>query len=778
MNHAQKRLDQVTVTSILEAQQSKKYEEARALCLQLLEDNPDNPDVCYLYGVLQHQCQQTPDGIRFIEKAMRLQRSAVYAKSLGEIFYSQMHYDKALQHFEAWAVDTLDSVAPHLAIARTSALAGKIPKFWQWMQAGLQRDATNAALWECLGLQHLISGNWAQAEVCWRVVLGANPNHPVALMIINGAQQFLGKAQDLQPLDPYSVDLTFLALPVKAGKKSSLTLNAQTWLAIIAENYARAGQLQASIRFIQLLVRAYPQQEIFWMVYSGLFGYKGDFVVDETLRRDVVTLLNKPRMHFFLLQNAAVSFIQHDHHMKALCSNAAALTLADMAYLGCNKVLTTLMTKVPLANRELEELLTRAREVLLREWYKDGAKAFTAEIREFLAALAEQCFQNEYVYSVSDGEATILPRLQAECQDISMFSSAQRVALLLLGCYQPLHRHPCAAMWKELAKAEKPSAFKDVIQQQIIEPFVENSLKQGIPAIVAITEGVSKKVQAQYEDNPYPRWRELGKQIPVPFMAYLQNHFPKSHIAPPSWSTPLRFLNAGCGTGQHALQSASLYQDSQITAVDLSRASLAYAKRKAEEYGIKNVHFYHGDILSLGALDQKFHVIESAGVLHHMHDPMQGWRVLRDLLMPKGFMFIGLYSTFARQAIHALRADIDTTALQDPPSIRALRLQCLPKIDGTWVASSSDYYSLSGVRDLLFHVQEHTFTLPQIEEAIQALGLRLLGFNFINLQPVEEYKRAYPNDPAATNLKQWAEFEENHPETFRNMYQFWLQAID
>jgi ubiquinone/menaquinone biosynthesis C-methylase UbiE len=39
-------------------------------------------------------------------------------------------------------------------------------------------------------------------------------------------------------------------------------------------------------------------------------------------------------------------------------------------------------------------------------------------------------------------------------------------------------------------------------------------------------------------------------------------------------------LIAGCGTGQQSIQTAQTIPDAKILAVDLSAASLAYAKRK------------------------------------------------------------------------------------------------------------------------------------------------------------------------------------------------------
>ena len=40
----------------------------------------------------------------------------------------------------------------------------------------------------------------------------------------------------------------------------------------------------------------------------------------------------------------------------------------------------------------------------------------------------------------------------------------------------------------------------------------------------------------------------------------------------------------------------------------------------------------------------------------------------------------------------------------------------------------NDFYSTSECRDLLFHVQEHRMTLPQIKAFLAAQDLQFLGF--------------------------------------------------
>jgi SAM-dependent methyltransferase len=217
---------------------------------------------------------------------------------------------------------------------------------------------------------------------------------------------------------------------------------------------------------------------------------------------------------------------------------------------------------------------------------------------------------------------------------------------------------------------------------------------------------------------------------------------------------------------------------SRVLAIDLSRASLAYAARRARESGLTDIEFAQGDILELGFLEERFDVIQCSGVLHHLRDPMAGWRVLTGLLAPGGKMKVALYSEIARRSVAAARRLITERGFgADPRGMRAARaaILALPSDDpARAVAGSIDFYSLSGCRDLLFHAQEHRTTLPEIAAMLDDLGLGLLGFEFEYAATRLQYLREFPRDPAATSLANWAEFEKRHPDTFAAMYQVWV----
>jgi SAM-dependent methyltransferase len=239
-------------------------------------------------------------------------------------------------------------------------------------------------------------------------------------------------------------------------------------------------------------------------------------------------------------------------------------------------------------------------------------------------------------------------------------------------------------------------------------------------------------------------------------------------------------LVAGCGTGYQTAVTAARNPRARILAVDLSLASLAYARRRAQALGLPNVAFAQADLLALGALTKRFHVIECAGVLHHLADPLAGWRVLRGLLHPGGVMKIALYSELARTGVVEARAIAAREGLgADLAGVRALRrlVRALPESSpARALALSTDFASASGARDLMLHVQEHRFTTARIAAALDALDLEFLGFEITRPTVLAAYRERFPDDRDARSLERWGRFEAEHPDTFSGMYQFWVAA--
>ena len=78
-----------------------------------------------------------------------------------------------------------------------------------------------------------------------------------------------------------------------------------------------------------------------------------------------------------------------------------------------------------------------------------------------------------------------------------------------------------------------------------------------------------------------------------------------------------RLLDAGCGTGEHALLAAARGADAM--GIDISPRAIARARDKAAERGLPT-RFEVADVLSLGQLGMTFDMVIDSGVFHIFDD--------------------------------------------------------------------------------------------------------------------------------------------------------------
>ena len=431
------------------------------------------------------------------------------------------------------------------------------------------------------------------------------------------------------------------------------------------------------------------------------------------------------------------------------------------------------LQKSLILNKSIEKLITRLRSEILFK-LDDINKDSLKEYHDFIISLAEQNWLNEYVNAETQEEINEVSKLK---EKIEKKEQINEIEIAVLGSYIPLNRFEIIIK-KLLNYSSSNNLFNDLINLQIKEPIKEKELIKSLKSLNEIIDPVSKKVRAQYEKNPYPRWRFTKRYVPNNFCQRLNNQIkPNKIICDERLDSP-NILIAGCGTGSHPI-SATRYKNSNIIGVDLSLSSLGYAKRKVNELDHENIKFLHTDILHLKKLNKKFDVIESSGVIHHMKDPIEGLKILVEILEPHGFLRLGLYSELARQNVVKARKFIEDNNYKD--HIRDIKIFRKAIIDNDGdkllnsLTESEDFYTMSAVRDLLFHVQEHRFTIPEISEILSNLKLEFLGFDIPNPSIKKEYSKIFPNDKKNISLDNWHQFETDNPETFGAMYQFWVK---
>ncbi|WP_114993775.1 class I SAM-dependent methyltransferase [Synechococcus sp. UW179A] len=425
---------------------------------------------------------------------------------------------------------------------------------------------------------------------------------------------------------------------------------------------------------------------------------------------------------------------------------------------------------------EAEGFFTRLRKELLALTIQMGT--VPEQLRRLTKSLAAQCFLNEYVYTSSQEEDDSIAQL-IEAAAHNQENTNRHLAII--GCYKAIYTTGISTEFINNYPTPDDSS-KELITAQFKEPLLEQEIKTSLQEKRNVSDTISQQVQAMYQESPYPRFKfadYTSSKLAKPILKAVELETSRKDL---SFSEELKSLTAapkvliaGCGTGNQVI-NASRYKNAQITAIDLSSSSLAYASRKTNEYEMNNVTFKQMDLLNVTQLGDIFDIIECSGVLHHMENPSKGLSALLQQLKPGGYIKLGLYSEIARKVIVEARETIKTLKIDSTPEeIRRFRKQVLdgeineildlPKF-------GRDFYSLSECRDLCFHVQEHRFTTDSLKKLLDSHGLTFCGF-IVTEQIKKIYQEQYPEDIDMTSLPNWGKFEEKCLSTFTGMYQFW-----
>lgn len=411
-------------------------------------------------------------------------------------------------------------------------------------------------------------------------------------------------------------------------------------------------------------------------------------------------------------------------------------------------------------NQQLETLVTHMRRDYLDKVHAN--EPLSPEDITALQAISEQCYLNEYVLDASQEEET---RIKAVKTRLLEAKTADKLTNELL-VYSTYADWKTLSNWHDLL-GDKPlnnNVLDTLHALHIRHPLKEQTLGKSIAQLSPIHDDTSLKVQNMYEENPYPRWISCNMFTPLQYKYVDNKYLPHKDI-----------LVAGCGTGLQVVHEAIMNPQARITAIDLSHASLCYAKRKVQALGLDNVKFIQADLLDADKLKQKFDYINCAGVLHHMQNPTAGLAALKSVLKPNGVLFLALYSELGRQSIVEARKIIKnqnfSTAYQD---IRLCRSFIKEHKELDDLMKRRDFYALSQCRDLLFHVQEIRYSVNDISNMLDECELIFEGFTGPQFA-LQEYANTFPDDKNGTNLKNWSSYEQSKPATFAKMYQFYAK---
>lgn len=809
--------------------QAGRLDEAERQYRQVLAADPTQPDALHLLGVLAFQAGRPDTAVAFIEQAILLRpAAAAFRMNLGNALLALGRADEAVASYrEATSLAPRDPEAAY-NLGNALVQVGQTDDGIAALRRALMLSPEHVAARYNLANALRAAGRLDEAVAAYAAVIRQQPTHVDAHTNLGSALHALGRVDEAvasferalaaRPDDPAALTNLGEALR-EQGQFDAATAHLRRALAIdpgqptalrsLAALAQRDGRhAEAAELLAKLDDPAAGEQHIRALVAAG----RPEAALETALRDWQAHPDHRPLLRALveLLHTAPADLLAGPGHapLLAACADDAfdpqelatpvwrlvgaapeyplllATVLTGTDPLAAGTPLPEVLLHDPLVLRALPRAVFCATEVerIFTVLRRSALLAYPRGVlpHAFLCALAGAAFLVEHAWTIGDDEAGRLAGLRAELAERLADPAADLVALedrlVLAALYDRLGRLPGAERLAAAPDDTWSPPFAAVVREQVREPLAEQALAAALPTLTPVDDAVSQAVRAMYEENPYPRWRGTRSNGPEPLASRFRLFCPGERV--PTWPTPLPVLVAGAGTGRHPIHVALRLVDADVLAVDLSRSSLAYGARMAEQMGVRNIRFAQADILALDGLKQRFAHVECAGVLHHLADPLAGWAVLRRLLRPDGLMLIALYSERARASVVAARAVLEAEGFSPTSTgIRAARhrIMTLPSDHpAATLPRFWDFYSESGFRDLAMHVQEHRFTPLQLAAALDALDLRFLGFE---VPPAvrERFRARFPQAGADRDLECWDQYEAENPDTFVSMFQLWCR---
>jgi tetratricopeptide (TPR) repeat protein/2-polyprenyl-3-methyl-5-hydroxy-6-metoxy-1,4-benzoquinol methylase len=784
------------------ATQTGRHELAVELIGRAIAFNGRVPEFHYNIGIAFGALGQFDNAVAHNRKAVELKPD--YAAALMNL--GKAHLAAGQPHEANHAYRRAVALAPNappalLGLANALADAGRLDDAVAQYRSILSISPNDADAHNNLGTLFASQGQFDDAVSSYRQALRLNPNLAAAEFNLANALRDAGQSKEAAEHYRHAVRLnpnfaeahnnlgSLLALDNRHAEACAAFQQALAAAPNFAPAFKNLGQAAHAMGDLALALEALTKARALDTTPATQDLLHAAFADRRVLphapryRELLIELMTLPRDDLEHVTLSAISALESNPAF-ARClahapSGAAAFETGDLQALADDRLLLAVLGQERICSVLLERFLTAMRAALLEMALRAGdGETAGASVLNLQCALARYCFQVEYVFALTDRETGQVRTLQAAIAGALKSDTAVPPSMLMaVASYEPLHTLPDAEL---LAQRPWPAPVEAIVEQQIRVPRAVARIAAAIPRLTPVEDEVSQRVARQYEENPYPRWTRppVVHQDNVVVSADLRERFPAVPIHLDHDEGGCDYLIAGCGTGQHAAAVARHYRGVRVTAIDLSRASLGYARYQTERLGLTGITYGQADIMALGGLGRSFDVIDSTGVLHHMASPEAGWRTLVGLLRPKGCMRIALYSELARRNIVAARSMIAARGYGDSADdIRRCRQDMLALPEDAperWPSILRDFYSLSECRDLLFHVQEHRMTFPRIAEFLDGHGLEMIGLE-INAAMEQKYRARFSDDASRTDLNNWHVFEQENPDLFWSMYRFWVQ---
>ena len=288
---------------------------------------------------------------------------------------------------------------------------------------------------------------------------------------------------------------------------------------------------------------------------------------------------------------------------------------------------------------------------------------------------------------------------------------------------------------------------------------------------------VADPVGEFYTNHPYPpplenldRARDMWLDENV--------HRAEYHLLWPSkqYRADFDVLVAGCGTWQ-AAKFAVCHPAARVVAIDISPTSLEHTEALKQKYNLTNLETRQLPIESVSDLDQRFDLIVSTGVLHHLADPDAGLRALRSVLTAEGVMYLMLYGPYGRTGVYMLqeycrRLGVGTTPEEIADLTHVLRMLPHHHPLVLMMRGSREGLDANALVDAVLNPRDRTYSVPQLFDFLEHNDLKFARWYWqapylpqcgaISDTPHASRLAALPERDQYTELELWRGLMTNH----------------
>ena len=322
-------------------------------------------------------------------------------------------------------------------------------------------------------------------------------------------------------------------------------------------------------------------------------------------------------------------------------------------------------------------------------------------------------FSDEESASVDAAVAALAARSDAEVCALSRnvlgllaaIGMYRQLGVALPGASAAVRRMPPVLLLARCVAEQCPCGY-DLLAAHLLRPSARHELAARLPAVTQSPAAQSESVATFYNATLYPAWHApetfgflpctIGERIRRQVAGFEWPHERLERHA---------VLIAGSGSGHQVAQLLTTYTQCDVTCLDLSANSLAYAEQQLTRCLPREIHRVTSLVADLSALPagdaghhasgdverdgggsassgdapaawgRRFHLVCCIGVLHHVHAPPAALALLvRSSLLPGGLLQLATYS----------RLSVDTWR----PRARALPHSAYP----TWSTRQADCF--------------------------------------------------------------------------------------